>query len=425
MPHRPRTLLTAAEAARTILRAVAPLEPEDIDLALAQGRVLARPVTSPIDVPPWDNSAMDGYAVRTEDVQPDARSGEPLHQTLGVVETIPAGGFPTRAVGPGQCARIFTGAPMPEGADAVIRQEDCTPLDGDDVRIDDPRDAGRNVRKRGEDITKGSIVLETGTLLGPAQVGVLASLAYGTIAVHRRPEVAILTTGDELADVNDRDEILSGRKIGSSNTYTMRAMAREAGASVRDLGIAKDDPEALRRLLGDARTSDLLVTSGGMSVGEHDHLRTILSETGGRLEFWRLRMRPGAPVGFGMLHDLPWIGLPGNPVSTMVTFELFVRPAIRKLGGLATPFRRTVPALVGEPIKTAPPLQHFLRVVLEPTNGGLTARLTGSQGSGVLMSMVKAEGLLIVPEDRDEIDVGESMPAIVFGDARHVDEPAY
>jgi len=345
--------------------------------------------------------------------------------TLAVVEEIAAGRFPERALGPGECARIFTGAPIPRGADGVIRQEDATRLDSRTVRIEDLRDAGRNVRRRGEDIAEGARVLEPGAELGPAQIGVLASLACAEVVGHRRPRVAILGTGDEIATLDERDEILAGTKIASSNSYTMAAMATRAGAEVVDLGIARDDPEALRERLALAADADLLVTSGGMSVGEHDYLRTLLQGTDAALLFWRLRMRPGAPVGFGRYGGVPWIGLPGNPVSTMVTFELFVRPAIRKLLGHRRVFRRTTPVRLAEPVDTNAPLRHFLRVTVESEEGALVARLTGPQGSGILSSMAKADALLVVPEDRQHVDAGETLPAILLDEPVHVAEPPY
>jgi molybdopterin molybdotransferase len=414
----PRTRLTPEQAAREILSAVGVLDAESVPLPAALGRVLAAPVVAPFDLPRWDNAAMDGYAVRSEDL-PVAGT------TLAVVEEIAAGRFPERALGPDECARIFTGAPIPRGADGVIRQEDATRLDARTVRIEDLRDAGRNVRRSGEDIAEGARVLEPGAELGPAQIGVLASLACAAVEVHRRPRVAILGTGDEIATLDERDEIIAGTKIASSNSYTMAAMAARAGAEVVDLGIARDDPEALRERLALAADADLIVTSGGMSVGEHDYLRALLQGTDAALLFWRLRMRPGAPVGFGRYGGVPWIGLPGNPVSTMVTFELFVRPAIRKLSGHRRLFRRSTPVRLAEPVSTNAPLRHFLRVKVESEGGTLVARLTGPQGSGILSSMAKADALLVVPEDRQRVDAGETLPAILLDEPVHVTEPPY
>ncbi len=389
----------------------------------ALGAVLAETVVSPLDIPAWPNSAMDGYAARGEDVR-GARADAP--RRLTVLEVIAAGAFPTRTLSPGSCARIFTGAPVPEGADCVIRQED-TDLGTETVAITSDRDAGSNIRRAGEDIRRGATVLEAGAELGPAQLGVLASLAVATPLIHRRPRVAILGSGDELVDIDQPDQILSGRKVASSNTHTLAALVRQAGGEPVNLGIARDTPESLRAHLARATEADLLVTSAGISVGDHDHVRTVLQELGTELRFWRLRMRPGAPVGFGLLGPLPWIGLPGNPVSTMVTFELFVRPAIRFMAGRARPFRRTITVRAAEPITVGPRLQHFQRAVVTWDGAGPLpeARLTGPQGSGILSSMARANALLLLPEGQFETPAGATLQAIVLDDPVHVADPPF
>jgi molybdopterin molybdotransferase len=411
-------LLTPRQANRAILAEIPVLPAERVPLLEARGRVLAEAVTSPIDIPQWDNSSMDGYAVREGDL---SEGGVTLH----VIETVPAGAFPENKLGRGECARVFTGAPVPEGTDCVIRQEHTTRLDDETVRIDDLSDRGRNVRSRGEDIEFGAAVFEPGVEIGPAQIGVLASLAQADVAVHRVPSVAILTSGDEIVDLDQREAILTGQKIASSNTYTLTAMARAAGAEPLNLGIALDDPFDLRHRLANAVTADVIVTSGAMSVGEHDHLRSILEEAGIDMKFWRLKTRPGAPVGFGMLNGKPWIGLPGNPVSTMVSFELFVRPAIRKLMGHTRLFRSTRTVRVGEPISTRPRLTHFLRVRLEEEEGAAVAYSTGAQGSGILTSMAKANALLIVPEEVDGLEAGDTAKALRLDEVEHVEEMPY
>jgi molybdopterin molybdotransferase len=254
---------------------------------------------------------------------------------------------------------------------------------------------------------------------------VLASLAVAHPLVHRRPRVAILGSGDEVVDVDQPEEILSGRKVASSNTHALIALVRRAGGEPVNLGIARDTPESLREHLERARDCDLLITSAGISVGEHDYVRQVLAELGGEQRFWRLRMRPGAPVGFGRVHGIPWIGLPGNPVSTMVTFELFVRPAIRKMCGHARCFRRAIPVRLAETVRLKPKLQHFLRAVLAPGDEAPTARLTGPQGSGVLTSMLLADALLIVPEGQFETPAGAMLPALVLDDPIHQERPAF
>ena len=418
------TMLTPTEAARLILEHIAPLPAVRRSLREALDLVLAEPVASPIDLPPWDNSAMDGYAARSGDV---AGASPERKVVLAVVESVAAGQFPARPIGPGQATRIFTGAPLPAGADTVVRQEDTEDAAPDRVTVVTGRDARKNVRYRGEDIRKGEIVLPAGTPLGPAQLGVLASIAQGAPLVHRAPRVAFMGSGDEIVDLDRADEILAGRKIATSNSYTVHALIRRAGGIPVDLGLARDTKDSLREHLGAARDADLLVTTAGVSVGEHDFVREVLAELGCDMKLWRIRMRPGAPLGFGLLDRTPWIGLPGNPVSTMVTFELFVRPAIRRLLGHRLPFRRTVPVCVEEPITLGPKLRHFLRAVVRPegAGGGLVARLTGPQGSGILTSMARANALLIVPEDRAEVSTGETLTALLLDDPHHVAEAPF
>ena len=413
--------LAAADAARRILAEVRRQPPLRVPLDDALDSVLVENVVSPLDIPAWTNSAMDGYAARGADVR-GASPEAPVR--LRVVEQLPAGHFPTRALGPGEAARIFTGAPLPEGADSVIRQED-TDLGAETVAILKDRDVGVNIRRVGEDIRRGQTVLRAGTGLGPAHLGVLASLAVAHPLVHRRPRVAILGSGDEIVDVDQPEAILSGRKTASSNTHTLVALVRQAGGEPVNLGIARDTPESLRAHLTRALEADLLVTTAGISVGEHDYVRTVLEELGAEQRFWKLRMRPGAPVGFGLLRGIPWIGLPGNPVSTMVTFELFVRPAIRAMSGHALPFRRAIAVRVAEPVTVKPRLQHFLRAIVSDTPAGPEARLTGPQGSGILTSMVLANALLVLPEGQFETPAGATARAIVLDDPVHQAEPGF
>lgn len=413
--------IAAAEAARCILAEISRQPSLRIPLDDALGSVLAEDVLSPVDIPPWANSAMDGYAARAEDV----RGADPARPVrLRVVETIAAGTFPTLRVGAGECARIFTGAPVPDGVDSVIRQEDT---DGGSafVSIGSDRDAGTNIRPAGEDIRRGMTVLRDGTQLEAAQLGALASIAVAHPLVYRKPRVAILGSGDEIADVDQPEEILSGRKVASSNTHTLTALVRRAGGEPDNLGIARDTPESLREHLSRALECDLLITSAGISVGEHDYVRTVLEAMGARQRFWRLRMRPGAPVGFGLVGSTPWVGLPGNPVSTMVTFELFVRPAIRRMAGHALPFRTAIPVRLMEPVSLKPKLQHFLRAVVSQGSGGLEARLTGPQGSGILMSMVRANALLVIPEGQFETPAGATVSALRLDETSHQADPAF
>lgn len=414
--------MNAGEAARVILDAIAPQPSLRVPLDDALGMVLAEEVVSPLDLPPWTNSAMDGYAVRSEDVR-GASASSP--RTLNVIERIPAGHVPVHPLGPGTAARIFTGAALPAGADGVIRQED-TDQGETTVSVFDARDAGAHVRHAGEDIRRGTAVCAPGTELGPAHLGLLASLAVSHPLVVRRPRVAILAGGDEIADLDQRDEILAGRKIGSSNTHALLALVRTAGGEPVSLGIASDTAESVRDHLDRSRDADLLVTTAGVSVGEHDHVRSVIESMGGAITFWRLPIRPGATTAFGQLGTIPWLGLPGNPVSTMVTFELFVRPAIRRMAGHRLPFRRTRTARLAEPIHLTARLQHFLRgITQEDRDGGTSVRLTGPQGSGRMSSMVAANALIVVPEGVTDLATGTEVRILPLDEERYGERPEY
>ncbi|MDB4882942.1 MAG: moeA, partial [Gemmatimonadetes bacterium] len=337
------------------------LAAERIPLEQAAGRVLARDVVSPIFLPLFDNASMDGFAVRAEDVR-GATATQPVR--LKVIGTIAAGAAPTRGIERGEAARIMTGAQVPPAADSVVRVED-TDTRADVVTIADDRDAGRNIRARGEDVRADQVVMRAGTAIGAAHIGVLASIGCARPEVYRRPRVAILATGDELAPLEHFDDVLAGKRIVSSNSYALAAAVRAAGGEPVSLGIAVDEPAALAERLRAAEGCDLVLTSGGVSVGDFDYTRRVVAELGGSLSLWRVRMRPGAPLGFGTLFGAPWLGLPGNPVSALVTFELFGRPLIRMLGGNPKPHRRTTRVSLAEPLHLEAPVTHFLRVVLE------------------------------------------------------------
>ena len=403
------TRLSVGEASAHMLTGVGALGEETIDLRDALGRVLARDVVAPVSLPLWDNASMDGFAVRAADV---GGASVEAPARLRIVETIAAGKRGTRVVGPGEAARIMTGAPLPDGADCVVRVED-TVSSGDAVEIRDDRDAGANVRAAGEDVRTGAVVVRAGTTLGAAHVGVLASIGCARPVVHRRPRVAILATGDELVPLDDFGEVLAGRRIVSSNSYSLEAAVRVAGGEADSIGIAPDDPAALAERLRAADGCDLIVTSGGVSVGDFDYTRTVVAELGGSLSLWRVRMRPGAPIGFGRLFGVPWLGLPGNPVSALVTFELFGRPLLRTLAGSVRPHRRTVQVVLDEEIVLRAPLTHFLRCVLvDGDDGSLRARLTGAQSSGMLTSMSAADALLVVPPEPATLPAGSTVRAI-------------
>ncbi len=406
-------MLSVAEAVARILEGIAPLEEETVPLRDALGRVLAEDVRSTITLPHWTNSAMDGYAVRGADVI-GATESAPVE--LPVLETVAAGAFPTLPLGAHEATRIMTGAPLPEGADTVVRVED-TDAGLVRVRILKDRDAGKNIRLRGEDLHEGTVALPRGIPIGAAQVGILASIGQASARVHRRPRVAILGSGDELVDIDRFDEVRAGRRIVSSNSYTLDALVRTAGGEPLGFGHAADSLEAMRALLEQAVAArpDLIVTSAGVSVGEFDHTRTALEAMGAEMGFWKVRMRPGAPLGFGMIRGIPWIGLPGNPVSAMVTFELFVRPAVRRMLGHVRLHRRPITVTLEEPVGIGARLTHFLRAIVTPRDDGmLTARLTGPQGSGILTSMSLANALIVVPEDRPQVAAGERLTALLL-----------
>lgn len=412
-------MISVITAAKHIVADVKPLGSEPCPLRAALGLVLAQDAVAPYTMPAWNNSAMDGYAVRAEDVK--AATAE-LPVTLTVVETVAAGAFPQKALGAGQAVRIMTGAPTPEGADTVIRVEDT---DGGrtSVKIQNARDVGKNVRPQGEDFARGDLVVPKGTPIGPAQVGVLATLGMDHVEVIRRPIVAILGSGNELVDFDQFDLVLAGRKVMSSNTHSIAAMVHANGGIARPVGTAADTLESLTAGIQRAMGADLIVTTAGASVGEHDYTRAVLEKLGAHMHFWRVRMRPGAPLGYGTLKGTPWLALPGNPVSAMVTFEIFGRPLMRRLLGHRALFRRPLPVVVDEPVTTHAKLTHFLRAVVTPQNDGqLHARLTGPQSSGVLTSLSRANALLIVPEDKQQAAAGEVLNAYLLTEETHLSE---
>lgn len=406
-------MLSVAEAVARVIANVTVLDIERVPLLDALGRVLAADATASYTLPSCANSAMDGYAVRAADL---AGASAESPRLFRVVETVAAGQFPTRTIEPGEATRIMTGAPLPLGADCVVRVEDT---DGgvSDVRALNDRDCGKNVRARGEDFREGDVVLGAGEPIGAAQVGVLASLGLAQVPVHRAPRVAILGSGDELVDLDEFDRVVAGERIIGSNSYTLHALVRTAGGIPVPLGNALDTPEAMRALFtrAIAERPDLIISSAGISVGEFDYTRDALGSLGADLKFWKVRMRPGAPIGFGTVAGIPWIGLPGNPVSVMVTFELFARPAILRMLGHTRLHRRPVPVTLEQPVQIGARLTHFLRaVVTTQPSGALTVRLTGPQGSGILTSMARANALLIVPEDAPSHAAGDTLAALLL-----------
>jgi molybdopterin molybdotransferase len=404
--------LEVDEAREIIVSRMAELDREAIPITKALGRVLAADVESTITHPAWDNSAMDGFAVQSRDV---VRASRESPVVLRVVEEVPAGAFPTRSIRPREAVRVMTGAPVPGGADGVIRIEHTEPgAEPGTVRVLDGGDAGRNIRRAGEDLKVGARPLTAGTLLRPAEIGVLAMLGQPTVPVYREPRVGILSTGNELADFDELAKVHAGKRIMNSNSYALAAQVDEVRAEAVPLGIARDEPESLRQRLAAARDCDALITSAGLAVGDHDYVRDVLDELGMELLFFRVKMRPGSPFAFGLLSGMPVFALPGNPVSAMVTFEVLVRPALRKMQGLARYDRPTRRVFLAEPVTTKGPLTHFYRAQLEQRDdGGWSARLTGPQGSGILTSMAEADALIRVPPG-SRLKVGAAVEAIVL-----------
>jgi molybdopterin molybdotransferase len=405
-----RTGISVAEAQELVLEAAPLLGAERVPAAEALGRILAEPVRSTRTLPPADCSAMDGYAVRAADL---VRASEAAPVSLAVAFEVAAGGRGARPLAAGEAARIFTGAPVPAGADSVVMQEDVE-SDGRSVSFRRPPGVGDHVRPAGEDVRAGDLVLAPGDALGPSQLGMLAALGRSAALVRRRPMVAILSGGDELAEP---DEPVGEGRIVASNSYAIAAQCREAGAEPLLLGIARDTPEDLERLLRAGLHADVLVSSAGVSVGDHDYVRPVLEKLGCRLVFWGVKMKPGYPLVFGRFEAErgPLVfGLPGNPVSALVTFELFVRPALRKMAGRRACFRPMLEATLAEPLRKSPGRAHFVRVELAREGGELRATSTGNQSSGVLRSMVLAQGLLVFPAEERELAAGARVRVLVL-----------
>ncbi len=394
-------MLSVDEAKRLILSGVTAVRAEVVPIGEADARVLANAEVARRDLPPWDNSAMDGFAVR---------AGE-LPGELPVAGTIAAGDAPDRVLGPGTVWRIMTGAPLPAGADAVVMREEVDDS-GDRARFAEAARVGDNVRGRGEDVRAGDELVATGTLLGAGEIGLLAAQGCATLRVWGRPRVAVLSTGDELVDV-DTDP--GPGQIVNSNAYALAAQIREAGGIAVHAGIARDDlaslTDALRRAVASA---DVLVTSGGVSVGDFDHVKEAMAAAGVRIDFWKVAMKPGKPLAFGVAGDVPVFGLPGNPVSSMVVFELFVRPALLAMQGRTDTERPLAQVVATEPYRKQPGRAHYLRARVTRRGATLEAMLHPKQGSGNLSSMVGVDALVVVPADWSDVSVGDTLAAMLL-----------
>ncbi|MFP6656135.1 MAG: gephyrin-like molybdotransferase Glp [Myxococcota bacterium] len=396
--------LSVEEAQASILRVTSKLGSEMVATEGANARVLAESIEASRCQPPSDCSAMDGYAVRHEDLR-DASPENPI--SLPVVFEVAAGGQPERPLAPGEAARIFTGAPLPAGADTVVKQEDTRPASGG-VEIWVSPVLREHVRDAGEDFDFGDRLIESGTVLGPPHFGVLASIGRSVVSVHQRPTVAILSGGNELVEP---DRPAAAGQIVSSNSYTLAAQCREVGARPSYLGIASDRPAEIEARLRDGLRADVIVSSAGVSVGDHDHVRSVLEKLGCKLDFWGVRMKPGFPMVFGVIESSGTLvfGLPGNPVSAYVTFEQFVRPALRKMLGHRALFRPVVRAELTQELKKRAGRLHFVRVTLERRGGILYATPTANQGSGVLTSLIRGDGLAIFKEHEQRLEIGSEV----------------
>jgi len=393
--------LSVAAAQQCVLEAVAISGAEQVKLEQSLGRVLAEEVRANRDQPPYDISAMDGYALRSADL------GN-IPAMLEIIEDIKAGDMPIKALASGQCARIMTGAPMPLGADAVIRVEDTEAKPDNRVQINQSVKPGNDIRRLGENMRNGEVVLSPGTAITPGVIGVLATVKRAQVQVYRRPRVAILSTGNELEGL---DEPVDPNKIPNSNSYALMGQVQALGIEPVLLGIARDDPEELARYLKRGLEYDVLLVSGGTSVGVHDYVRPTIEALGAQMLFWRVAMKPGHPVAFGKIGEKIIFGLPGNPVSSMVCFEEFVVPALRRMMGHARTHRRTIEARMTHNVKHQPGRTEFIRVLLAKEPGGYTATSTGAQGSGMLLSMARADGLAVLPADGNGLAAG-SMVAV-------------
>ena len=402
-------MISVIEARDAILNRIRPIGIERVDIVSAQGRVLAEDVHATRNQPPWDNSAMDGYAVRAADTVPTSPDSP---AELEIVEDLPAGYRATRIIGPGQAIHIMTGAPVPDGADTIVRAERTRRVDENHVRVLEPVEAGTDLRRAGEDIREGDLILRAGMLMRPAEIGLLASTNRSHVSVYRRPRVAVLSTGDEIVDV---DEPLEDGKIVDSNGYALTALVADAGGIPLRLGICPDTQEALEQALRDGLVADAIITSGGVSVGEYDFVKAALEAVGTSMAFWKVSMTPGRPLAFGAIGDTIVFGLPGNPVASMVTFELFMRPALLKMQGYTHLYRPTIKAVLSEDITKSLGRKQFIRVTLERRGDTFFASRTGAQGSGILRSMSIADGLAVSHEDQEFMKAGQEIEVMLLG----------
>ena len=392
-------MITAREALDIILETVRPLGTVSLSIEGSLDSVLAEDIVSPGLIPPFDNAAMDGFAVRSGDAVR-------VPVTLTLTGEVPAGSVAASPLRKLEAMSIMTGARIPAGCDAVIQQEWTGKPDEGHVTLLRAVPQGHNIRRAGADVQAGATVLTRGSLIRPQEIGVLASLGRRFIVVHRKPSIAILTTGSEIVDI---DKPLSEGKIRNSNAYVLEALAKQLGCESRRLGIAPDEPGELKRMMTEGLEADMLITSGGVSVGKYDLVISALNELGGTVKFWKVNIKPGMPLMFGLFREKPVFGLPGNPVSSMVTFLQFVRPALARMMGRAAGPPLRLHAKLEEEIRKQDGKRHFVRGVLSSDNGTVSVRTTGSQVSNILTSLSKADCLIILPEERDHFPKGDEV----------------
>jgi molybdopterin molybdotransferase len=395
-------MLSVEEAQKIILAEVHPLEAESVPLLLSLGRYLACDIVSAIDDPPWNRSAMDGYAVISKDTKQAFRDAP---CTLTVIEKIPAGTIPQKKVISGTASKIMTGAPLPEGADAVIKIEDTTQKDTS-VLVYSTAEKGDFIRYRGEVVRQGACVLQKGVLIRAYEIALMATIGISQAFVFRRPRVAILSTGDELVDLHEQKK---PHQIYNSNGYGLSAQVVAAGGIPIMLGIAKDTREDLKAKLSLVSDADFIVISGGVSVGDYDFVKEVIADLGGTVQFWKVAMKPGKPLAFGRIAGKPIFGLPGNPVSAMVTFDQFVRPALLAVQGSVNPLRATIYATLTENIQKEPGRCHFVRGTLTCENGEYEVFPTWDQDSSNIVSLVKANAYIVLPEVSGDVQAGSKV----------------
>ena len=400
-------MISVEEAIRIILRQISPLPGEEVPLIQAGGRLLFEKVRAHRNVPPFSNSAMDGYAVRWRDVA-KASVSDPV--ALRVVEDIPAGYVAKHRVAKGNAIRIMTGAPIPSGADSIVRVE-YTKSVGDQVRISRVDGQGSHIREAGEDIQRGQTILEKGRLLTSADIGLLASVGKSRVRVYRRPAVAIISTGDELLEVDDPPR---PGKIVNSNSYTLSAAVKEIGAEPYLLGIVRDKRKSLASAFKRALRYDVVITSGGVSVGDYDLVKGALVDVGVHMALWKVAQKPGHPFAFGHMGNKPVFGLPGNPVSSAVTFLLYARPVLLKMMGYKSLYLPVIHATLEHEIKKTKGLKEFIRCHLRDDDGRSFAFSTGTQSSGVLHSLSLAQGLIVGKEEEALLPKGSLVPVILL-----------